>query len=335
MKKMNSYGLTLLFVLFSVVLSCLFYAKHWYSNETQGLIPIKVSVSRTPLSTPFFVANELGLFQQNGLDAELFECLGGNECFKQVMSGQSDYGTGSESVLMFAAFDSANYSNLASFVESGNDLKFLIKKTDHEAVETLMGKRIGIIPKSASEYYLSLILGLYHLNVSDVKLIALLPNEMKDALEKDKVDAVVIWEPYAFEIQQKLNERVAFLESGRLYTLYFNLVTRQNYGKANIETSKKLLQSLNQAISFIHKHPQKAKAILKKRLALHEDFIDWVWPDYFYRLSLNRSLMLTLKDEARWALKSKIISSDRMPNFEDFVDARPLKEIEPIAVSIE
>jgi len=93
-------------------------------------------------------------------------------------------------------------------------------------------------------------LGLYHLNVDDVELVYLAPNEMANALDNDNISAAAIWEPYAFEIKKKLGAEVIILDTDSLYTLYFNLVARQSFANSNHETNKKLLQSLNQAIGY-------------------------------------------------------------------------------------
>jgi len=181
-----------------------------------------IAVSRTPLSAPFYIADQLGFFKENGLEIKIIDVIGGKNSFKMIMSGQADYGTSSESVLMFESIKKPEFVNLASFVESDNDIKLLILASSTGA--DLTGKKIGIIKGTASEYFLSLYLGLNNLKLTDVELINLSPSMMTEALVSHKVDAVSVWEPYAFEIKQALRKDIELAKAKNIYSLTFNLL---------------------------------------------------------------------------------------------------------------
>jgi NitT/TauT family transport system substrate-binding protein len=96
----------------------------------------------------------------------------------------------------------------------------------------------------------------------------------------------------------------------------------------------KILRALDRAQQFISTQPQKAKAILLERLKLDSAFVDWIWPRYNYRLSLDQSLLTTLEGEARWARQEGLVKAGKSPNYLNFVYVGPLSKVRQAAVEI-
>lgn len=303
-------------------------------STSPELKSVSISVSRTPLSAPVYVADELALFQVNGLDVRLTEVVGGKKSFEQVMSGQTDFGTSSDSVLMFGGLEGADYINIGSFVQADNDIKLLVREGLHvSSIRELAGKRIGVTKGSASDYFLSLLLALENMQVDDVELIAMSPDKMLDALEQNLVQAVATWEPYVFEIKKHMADKVDVIPTRNIYSLTFNLITKKTKQGLASDTYERFLSALNQAIAFISEHPKQSQDILKKRLGLDQDFISWVWSDYLYKLSLNRSLLLSIENQARWAIDFGLVDSREIPDFNEYINKTPLQKIKKNAVS--
>ncbi|ENM5743400.1 ABC transporter substrate-binding protein, partial [Vibrio metoecus] len=118
------------------------------------LVPIKIAVSQTPLSSPFYIADQLGFFREQGINVELVACSGGVQCSQALLKGDVSYATASESVVMFTSFERQDFEILASFVQSDNDVKLLaLKENEIHAMGDLQNKRIGMIKASSSEFY--------------------------------------------------------------------------------------------------------------------------------------------------------------------------------------
>jgi ABC-type nitrate/sulfonate/bicarbonate transport system substrate-binding protein len=296
---------------------------------------VSIAVSRTPLSAPIYIADELGLFNNNGIEANLIEVVGGKRSFNKVMAKEADFGTSSDSVLMFEALKNTQYVNLASFVQADNDIKLLILNNHGiRSIADLSGKKIGVIKGSASDYFISILLALDNLTINDVELVSIAPNKMLEALQTEAVQAVATWEPYAFEIRKKLSNDIFIIATKNIYSLSFNLITQKDHSDKQINRNARVLTAIDQAIEFIIEQPEQAQQILQNRLALDQDFIKWIWPDYLYRLSLNKSLLLTLENEAQWAMKSGLSLQKEMADFEHFIDIRPLLKVRKSAVSL-
>ncbi|WP_422641439.1 ABC transporter substrate-binding protein [Vibrio salilacus] len=144
---------------------------------------VKVGVSLTPLSSPFFVAEQLGLFKQFGLNVALLPCSSGVSCADSMLNSNVDYATASESVVMFKSFKRDDILLLASFVESDNDLKLLsLGPSKIQSVAQLKDKRVGIVKGSASEFYFDSVLIGSDLRELTVEKVYLSDKELVPAL---------------------------------------------------------------------------------------------------------------------------------------------------------
>lgn len=300
-----------------------------------ALHPISIAVSRTPLCAPLYIAEEMGFFRQQGVDVQLDEVVGGDRSFLRVMDKKADLGTSSESVLMFASLRQAPHIALASFVQSDNDIKLVSRASaDIRQLSNLKHKKIGLIKESASEYFLSTLLALAQADSSEVELIPMPANEMPEALNQGLIDAAAVWEPYAYNAAQLLKQQSNILPSKNLYTLSFNLVTHKETLQNKRESMIQVLHAIDQAIDYITLNPEQAQSILKKRLALDDDFIQWIWPDYIFKLSLNRSLIFTMENEARWAIQNGLTDNPNIPAFIDHIDKSLLESVKAEAITL-
>ena len=331
---LNKHSL-LLFVLLTLVLGAFFLAGPGEESLFTDKQAVKISVSKTPLSAPFYIADEKQLFAKTCVEVELKEVVGGDKSFEQVIRGDADFGTSSGSVIVFKGMLRSDFVNLATFVQSDNDVKFVTEENSQiVSAKDLTGKKIGVTRGTAGEYFLSTYLALGGVSAEQVDINFLAPEKLGDALINDKVDIIVPWEPYAFKTMRRLKGKGVTLQTKNLYTLTFNLIASRTYLESNLEGAKCVLQGLEKAINFIASYPDEAQQILTRRLDIEQEFIDWIWPDYIFKLSLNRSLLMNLRSQATWSIERGLIDSNRQPDFKRLTDSRPLKQVNPMAVRL-
>lgn len=296
---------------------------------------LRLSVSTTPLSLPIYVAEKQGYFSAEGLTIRLIDVIGGHRSLQQVFDGHADLATASEAVVMFNSFQRNDYAIIATFVSSDDDIKFI---TRGDAViasaRDLAGKRVGTVVGSASHYFLDTLLLLNGVDPRTIQIRGLQPEAMAEALKNGDVDGVAVWEPFAFNI---LNSApgVGLLPKSSAYVETFNLIAKRSLCGTQDEELTKLLRALERAQQFIRTEPAKAQAILRDRLQVEQAFVDWIWPRYSYRLTLNQSLLTTLESEARWARQEGHVKAGKSPNYLDFIDLAPLRKVRPAGVSID
>ncbi len=296
---------------------------------------VTIAVSRTPLSAPIYIADSLGYFRSAGVNVELVETEGGNLCYQMMIDGKTDFATSSESVIMFNGFKRQDFDNLATFVRSEHDVKVVTKASmGITSARELQGRKVALIKGSASEYFLDMVLAIEGVELSHVELVHLLPKEMPLALERGEVDAIAVWEPYAYEAVTLLGEDAHWLPSKNLYELTFNLLARKQTVQNNQVAAEKIIRALKHAIEYINANPSDAQRMLRERLKLDQRFIEWIWQDYLFNLSLNRSLILSLENEARWAVDRGLTESKVVPDFRQLLNPNPLMSVSPHSVSL-
>jgi len=296
--------------------------------------PLVLALSRTPLSLPFFIAEKKEFFAAEGLPIKIVEVIGGHRSLQQVIDGQADLATSSETVVMFNSFQRSDYAVIATFVTSDDDTKIVASKDSGiTRVDQLAGKRVATVVGGSSHYYLDTTFYLNGIDPKSVQVKNLQPEAMADALNKGDVDAIAIWEPFPFMALQTLPGSRVLPKSGP-YATTFNLIARKDLRGARDDDLVKLLRALDRAAVFIKTEPAQAKAILRDRLQLDQSFIEWIWPRYNYRLSLDQSLLKTLEAEARWARREGSVKGDQSPNYMNFVYTKPLRSVRAAAVGI-
>ncbi|WP_415899648.1 ABC transporter substrate-binding protein [Neptuniibacter sp. QD48_11] len=295
---------------------------------------VKIAVSTTPLSAPFYIAEKQGFFKEEGVKADLIPLAGGTKCFSALLKKEVDLATASNSVVMFNGFKYDHFTVLSSFVESDNDIKLMsLSGSGITKAQDLIGKSVGIVEGSASEYFLHTWLTLSGVDPSKVLTKAYSVVDLPKVLSLGEVSAISVWEPFAFTAASNRNNPARPLDTKGLYNLSFNLVGLKGAAR-NIESEQKVLAALNKAVHYIAEYPQESQIIIREKLQLSQAFIDWIWQDYLFKLSLNQSQVSSIEQQARWAIESQLVISETTPDFIQFFDASALQKIDPHASSL-
>jgi ABC-type nitrate/sulfonate/bicarbonate transport system substrate-binding protein len=308
-----------------------FFLRDFWNQENYH---VTIAVSKTPLSTPFYVAKSINAFNDTCVKVEYSEVIGGQIAFEKVMNAQVDFGTSSDSVIAFQSLTKHSFVTHTMFVQSDNDVKLITRSSDKiKSTIDLKGKKIGVTKGTASEYLFSTLLAIEGLTMKDVELYHYKPEQLIQGFSNDEVDAIVSWEPFAFQALQSLGKKIKIHDTKSLSTLSFNLIS-QAADSLLVEKAKCVIQGLNTAINYIASHPEESKEIVINELNLDPAFIDWVWPDYIFKLGLNQSLMLSIKSQATWAVETQMREYSEIRISDNFVDSRALLQVDPGAVNL-
>ncbi len=294
-----------------------------------------IAVSRTPLSAPFFIAETKGFFKEEGIDVEIRECIGGHRCLAAMLRGEVDISTASDLPFMFNSFDRNDYVVAATFVHSDNDVKILARKdAGIKSGKDLRGKKVGVIAGASSQFFLDIFLLNNEIEPSEVSVVNIEPEDMAYAMEADRVEAISVWEPFGFETVKLLGDDIVILPHLNIYRETFSLFSRRDFVESRAEIIQRILLALDKAIAYINNNKAEAQDILLKSFSEDKDFIEWIWPDYKFGLSLNQSLIITLEAEAQWAINNNLVKHVTMPNYMDYIYFDALEKIKPEAITI-
>ncbi|MEO7850850.1 MAG: ABC transporter substrate-binding protein [Rubrivivax sp.] len=301
----------------------------------QAAEPLRIAVSKTPLSLPMFVAEAQGYFAAEGLQVKLIECVGGHRCLRQVLDDAADVATAGDLPIMFNSFERTDYAVLATIVTITDDVKLLVhSRAGVTKPEQLAGKRIGAVAGSASQYFLDLYLLAVGVDPKSLIIVHLQPEQMLPALRDGAIDAAAVWEPHAHAALQALKGELKMLPNAGHYLASFNLVAGRRALSTRDDDLVRLLRAVERAQRTIQDEPAAAKAVMVKRLQQDAQFVDWVWPTLNFRLSLDQSLITTLEGEARWALREGHAKGKRPANYMSLLHAGPLRAAKPSAVAV-
>jgi NitT/TauT family transport system substrate-binding protein len=260
--------------------------------------------------------------------------IGGNRAMQQVLDGVTDLATVSETVVMFHSFKRNDFAVIASFATTTGDVDLITGKALGNArPEQLAGKRIGTVIGSASHYYGDSWLIFHGVDPRSTRPVSLQPETMASALANGEVDAVAIWNPFSFEILKTVPGARQLPNPGT-YRLSFNLIAARKLLGPRDDELASVLRAVLRAEQFIQADPAKAQTILRERLTLNQEFIDWIWPKYQYRVTLDQPLIVALESAARWARSEGHVAADRSSNYLGFIYAQPMRKAQPDRVRI-
>jgi NitT/TauT family transport system substrate-binding protein len=100
------------------------------------------------------------------------------------------------------------------------------------------------------------------------------------------------------------------------------------------ETIKKLLRALIRAEQFCKDEPDAARQIIASATNVSLESLQELWPAYRFNVALAQSLLLTLEDETRWAIKNQLTTSPNIPNYLRSLYLDGLAAVKPEAVTV-
>ncbi len=78
---------------------------------------------------------------------------------------------------------------------------------------------------------------------------------------------------------------------------------------------RRLVRALLKAERYIRSRPSQAQAQVAKHLKVPVDALQAAWSDLDFQVDLRQSQLITLEDEARWAMARGYVPARTMPNF--------------------
>lgn len=295
---------------------------------------VRIAVSKSPLSLPFFVAKEKDLFAKHNVKTALIECLGGNKCMKELNEGRVDMATASELPFMFAAFDLKPINLIATFVTNKDDMKFVVRKSVIKGgVSSLLGKRVGFVERASSHYYMDLVL-LYHgIDPRSVVPVPMGAGALAGALNNGEVDAISVWEPWGQVALDMGGDTLEVLHVPKLYSQTFNLMVSNEFRQIQPRQISAILLALDEAIRFIKSNPEDAKRIMARDAGIDQRTVSASWNTHQFELSLQQSFLTTVQGQARWAMREGHVGEKvGEPEFFNFIDPSFLRKHRPSSV---
>ncbi len=296
--------------------------------------PVSLGVYAGDASALVYLASEKEIFAGNGLDVALVEFASGKAAADALLAGKVGVSTSSDSVFVSNVFERTDLRLLASI--STGETNELIARLDRGIRQPgdLAGKTIGVTRRSAGEFYLGSFLLSNGLSLDQVHIVDVKTSEMSRVLSDGEVDAVITWNPVAYEIKTELADRVTTWNAQGSLEFQFLLLSTQPWVESNPRVARKLLKSLVEAQMFLQSHPAEARTSIQQRFGYTPEYTRYSWEHHRFDVSLSQKLLVTLEDQARWRIANRLTAATAVPDYLDQFAIEPLASVRPAAVSL-
>ena len=169
---------------------------------------VKVGMNQNAADLPYFIAQEMDLFKQEGLDVELINFKSTTEMMAPLGTGGLDVGGGGATAALYNAVGRGLKLRLVADKASAitpdySPLMLLVRKalTDSGAVKTvadLKGRKFGnISPGGSGDSLTNELMKQAGLGFKDIEPIYLPPPQLAIAFENGAIDASIMTEPFS------------------------------------------------------------------------------------------------------------------------------------------
>ena len=300
--------------------------------------PKQVSIgigATTLLPALIHIAEEKGYFLDQGLDVMITGHPTRKAALTAALDGEVDVATVADTPIVFSSFERNDFSVFVTILDSAQLAKALARRDRNISdPQDLIGKKAATTIGTSAHFYMATFLGLNGIDAADVETVDLRPGEMVEAIVNGEVDAIFAWEPNVSQVAQRLGDNALMLPSMVGYMFTFNLAAKNHFIENNPELLAGMIRALAEAEQFVDGNRDESIDILASRLAAERSEIDQLWDDHKFRVSLSQSLLTTLEDQARWAIRSNLTDKTEVPNYLGLIHLDALEEVRPEAISI-
>lgn len=295
---------------------------------------VTISEGYNETRTLIYVAEERGYFAANGIALVYKEYAPGPAAVNALLKDEVDLALGSDFVLVGNVLKGADIRAIASIDRFENT--YIIGRADRgiRDIADLKGKKIGITRGTSPEFYLGRFLELNGMSIRQVTLVEGNPAQLMEAVTSGSVDAVAIFQPEASTIRRNQGDNAVVWSAQSSRLTFFNVFGAASWVNSHAEVITRLLKSLSQAEEYLIRNPAEVKTMIQKRLKYDDAYMNAVWTEHQFSLSLDKSLLVAMEDEARWMIQNNLTTEKTVPDFMNYIYVDALKKIKPEVVNI-
>lgn len=321
--------------LLCVVLLGLLYASKATKPASAPADKITMAVSSTPHAALLHLAAAKGFFEGEGLGVSIVPVSHGKAALDLLAQGKTDLAAAAEVPFVISVLNGKTFGIAATVVSVSNEMA-LVARRDRAiaAPRDLVGKKVGVTFGTSGDYFLWAFLIRHKVQPELVTLVDLPPGQLVQELARGSVDAVSTWQPIRFSAEAALSENAAVFAEPDAYTVSHVVVAHAEFLKTRGPAVEKLVRALLKAEAFSRSQPDQAMALVAERLKVDIKALRTGWQDLNFRVDLLQSQLITLEDEARWAMARGYAPRGTVPNFLPHLHLDALAAVRPDRVTV-
>jgi ABC-type nitrate/sulfonate/bicarbonate transport system substrate-binding protein len=303
---------------------------------------VKIGIQVSPAMAVVMVAKEKGLFDAEGVDVTLERFTAGKFALQAALAGSVDFAVSGEVPTCLAVLQGNDLRVVAQVVErTVNEVRVVARRDENSASPkryfNSKKRKLSTSLGGGPEMYTYSFLKHHGIESGDVEIISQKPEDMPAALESGSVDAIAIFDPFAFIAEKRLGDKAVTFTDDDVYSELYVLNASPTQVNKQPEVIEKLLRAMVQAANFIEQNPVEAKGIVRDFTKLDQDVVDGIWSSFVFRPALTSQLIKFWEIETEWARQTgKVDKAIVTPNFRaTVIDASILRRVSPDSVRLE
>lgn len=295
---------------------------------------VTVSYLNFESATPFLTAMDHGVFTANGLNVTARPYTNGIAPIDDVLRGRADIAAGvGELPVVDAALKNEDIRVAGAFDKA--DIIFLIARNGSgiENVSDLRGKRIGYTPGTMTGFALDRFLALHGIHEGEIVPVPVTADTMIGEASAGRIDGVVTLQPFVDRAGAAWGgcTTVWHVQAGQ--PVFGLVLANGTWLRTHPDTARRFLISLDQGIRYVNANPDESYAAAAGRIGLDPSYLPAARQQNQYDLSLDRSLVAAMEDEARWMIRENLTNATDVPDFRGYLSPDALQAVSPAAVN--
>jgi NitT/TauT family transport system substrate-binding protein len=286
--------------------------------------PLRVAFTQWWGDYTLLVAQETGLFEKYGAQVEPVYYDVFSDTFPDLAAGQID-------VAFLAVGDIININRSAPMkvvaINDDGGADSIIARPEINSIQDLKGKKVGVLVGTQYELMVTEMLRSVNMNISDVTVIEVNPEDASQALKNNQVQAIYTWEPHLSEAVLNGNKVIYPTEKMRLFP--DTIVFRKSVVDERPEDVRAFLKAWFQAVEYRLQRQGETQVIAAKYLGTSAEDVQ---PDNnlrLYTIEDNKALFDIQKANSIYSITKT--TSDYLISIGVVVEATdPLELLDPI-----
>jgi len=296
-------------------------------TENRSLPKVTIGIQTSPAMALVMVAKDEGLFERAGVDVELKQFSAGKFALQAMLGGSTDFAIAGE-VPVGLALAQGNQVRVYSQVvrKTTNEVRMVARAPAGQDPKDFFARhkrRVATSLGGGPEFFTWSYLNDLGVPKDAVEVVGQKPEDMPAALASGSVDAIAVFDPFAFLAERQGGKAVHAFPDRGVYSELYVLASRPVVGDARQPELKAILSALAAAEQSIAKDPARAKKAVQRYTGLEPSVLDGIWGSFDFAPALTPTLLDYWNRQFDWAQRTgKLKSGTRRPDFRAAIDSR-------------
>ena len=299
---------------------------------------LRIALPVLPHTALVHIAAAKEYFAEEGLAVSIQPVNYGVLAIDDVLQEKADLAVTAEVPFVIAVMKGNALGMVASLASLANDNAIIARRDRGIAVpRDLVGKKIGVSFGTSGSYFLWAFLIRHKLSLppnSIIMLVDLPPDRIVAALAAGDVGAVATWQPISFQAQAALGKNAVSFTESEAYRTTMIAFGRSEFLTGHAAAMEKLVRALLKAEQFMQSHPEETLNLVAQWLKIDVAALRPTWKQFDFRVNLLQSHLITLEDEARWAMARGYVGKRAVPNLLPHLYLDALLAVRPERVTV-